>query len=71
MYKQKYKEGTKIESMLDLIAFLNHNNFVYINKKILHKSWVLNLRLKYLISAIDAGRVFKAKSTQKGDHHAE
>ena len=59
-YKKKYKKGRKIESFAALKHFLNKDDFVYINDKILHKGWILSLQLRYLIYAMDRGLITRA-----------
>ena len=63
MYKRKYRKGKKIVSLSALKHFLDKDNFVYINHKILHKGWVLSLQFRYLIYVIDREQITRAIKT--------
>jgi len=60
MYEKKYKKGREIRSFEALMYFLDKDNFIYINHKILHKGWILSLRFRYLRHAIECGQISMA-----------
>jgi len=60
MSKRKYKEGKTIKTIDELVTCLNNDKFVYINHKILHREWVLNLQFRYLVYTLEHFRITKA-----------
>ena len=55
--KQKYIEGETIKSFSDFEKIINENGFVYVNHKIKHAGWVINLQYRIIRNWIRYGCV--------------
>ena len=56
--RQKYERGKRIETVEELIQWLDKNDFVYWRWKILHKGFVYSWQLQMIMNSVKAG-VFK------------